>query len=175
MKLCTDCNIIKPIIDFHRNKTMKGGVTHYCKKCNTRRVYEWRKVNPEKRALQTKRYWALHSQERRSYCEKNSIERNRKKAIYRRENKSKIREWKINNKGMVNASARLQYAKRIKRVPQWASLKEIRDFYISCPSGMVVDHIIPLVGKTVSGLHVLSNLQYLTPEENCRKSNKFPY
>jgi 5-methylcytosine-specific restriction endonuclease McrA len=52
-------------------------------------------------------------------------------------------------------------------------LDKIRDFYINCPKGMTVDHIIPLQGTIVSGLHVLSNLQYLTREENSRKNNKF--
>ncbi len=45
----------------------------------------------------------------------------------------------------------------------------IGEFYINCPPGYEVDHIIPI---SKGGIHTLENLQYLTISENRRKSNK---
>lgn len=71
------------------------------------------------------------------------------------------------------ANTRLQQIQKQQRTPKWADLKAIRAFYEACPNGYEVDHIIPLKGKNVSGLHVLNNLQYLTQKENRSKGNSF--
>jgi hypothetical protein len=67
-------------------------------------------------------------------------------------------------------------ASKLQRTHSWLSekdLQEIANFYANCPEGFEVDHVIPLQGKFASGLHVRSNLQYLTKEENAKKSNLF--
>ncbi len=58
------------------------------------------------------------------------------------------------------------------QTPKWANTEEIAEIYRNRPEGYHVDHILPLNGKNVSGLHVPSNLQYLTASENLSKSNK---
>lgn len=62
------------------------------------------------------------------------------------------------------------------RTPEWADLNSVKKVYEECPDGMTVDHVLPLQGETVSGLHIAENLQYLTLSDNSRKSNRFrPY
>ena len=75
-------------------------------------------------------------------------------------------------RSIVNAS---MAANRKLRIPSWYESEKhlIAEFYENCPDGYHVDHIIPLQGKLVSGLHTLSNLQYLSAYENMKKGNKY--
>lgn len=69
---------------------------------------------------------------------------------------------------------RLREAALKTRTPTWANREAIDAIYAEAQRmNMTVDHIVPLRGKTVSGLHVEHNLQLLTREENARKSNRF--
>lgn len=77
------------------------------------------------------------------------------------------------NPGPTKAAAAKQRANLRNACPFWANLEGIKDFYKSCPDGYEVDHVIPLRGKTVSGLHIVENLQYLPWKENRQKSNSF--
>ena len=63
---------------------------------------------------------------------------------------------------------------KIRRIPPWADLNKIREIYNEARRrGLTVDHIIPLQGKTVSGLHVHNNLQLLPNSANSSKGNSF--
>jgi hypothetical protein len=83
------------------------------------------------------------------------------------------RRWRESHLPYLRNRSAKDRADRLHRTPPWADLEAIKEFYMNCPSGHHVDHIIPLNGKTVSGLHVLENLQYLPAAENIRKKNKF--
>ena len=63
-------------------------------------------------------------------------------------------------------------AKR-KQMPAWADEQKIKDIYANRPDGYHVDHIVPLQGALVCGLHVENNLQYLPAKQNISKSNSF--
>jgi len=87
-------------------------------------------------------------------------------------NRARTAQWKRDNWGTYKyyLAARKQRVKTA--TPPWANLHAIEEFYRLCPKGYHVDHILPVNGKNVSGLHVIDNLQYLIAEENLRKSNK---
>jgi hypothetical protein len=64
-------------------------------------------------------------------------------------------------------------AEKLNRFPRWADESKIEEIFRDAPDGVEIDHIVPMQGALVSGLHVENNLQYLTTKENCQKSNKF--
>lgn len=76
-------------------------------------------------------------------------------------------------KGITRNATRSRFFKDERCLPAWADKEAIIKFYGDCPDGYTVDHIIPINGKQVCGLHVLENLQYLTRAENAKKYNHF--
>lgn len=111
-----------------------------------------------------------HVSERRA-SDRKCIECARSKSLI------KMKEWRERNPERARATNRVVQAKRkaalLQRIPPWADLEKIAEFYRQCPEGHHVDHIVPLQGDEVCGFHVSENLQYLTASENLRKQNKW--
>jgi len=90
--------------------------------------------------------------------------------------------WDNSNRGQRRAITRKYQASKLKATPKWLTKEmflEMEEYYISATVisaemgvTMHVDHIIPLQGKTVCGLHVPWNLQVITAAENYTKANK---
>lgn len=62
------------------------------------------------------------------------------------------------------------------RTPSWADMNRIAEIYSKCTamgSEYTVDHIIPLRGEKVSGLHVPENLAIVLASENFSKQNRW--
>lgn len=101
---------------------------------------------------------------------------------YHSQNKDEIREYKRawyrglppEKKARHNALC-AGYTARVKRAtPKWADLEAIAKIYQQAKVlSMEVDHIVPLQGKNVCGLHAINNLQHLTMEDNRSKNNRF--
>ena len=89
--------------------------------------------------------------------------------------KKEYRLYSLINRNLLNAKEAKRRAFKLKATPKFANLNKIKEIYNNCPKGYHVDHIVPLNGKNVCGLHVEWNLQYLTPSDNCSKSNKLIY
>lgn len=101
-------------------------------------------------------------------CRKTAL-RDQDRILFRKQQSA----WKRKNRGKLAAQQAARRATQARRTPKWADKKAIAEFYKNCPPGYHVDHIIPLRGKNVSGLHTLENLQYLPAAENIVKNNKF--
>ncbi len=90
------------------------------------------------------------------------------------------REWNAKNKARKSFLEIQRYAARLQRTPKWVQPEDLYPFYASArvltdATGIEhqVDHILPLQGEYVSGLHVPANLQVLTAYENRSKNNRF--
>ena len=90
------------------------------------------------------------------------------------------RKWKAANPAMCSAACMRRHAAKLQRTPAWADHGLIEAFYMEAAhrteqSGErhEVDHVYPLQGKLVSGLHVHENLLVITKSENAKKRNSF--
>jgi hypothetical protein len=143
MKQCYCCLEIKPIESFSKDRTRSDGLQNKCKTCCKDKKRAWRLKNIDKVSADYKK-------------------------------------WQKNNRGVMNAHTVKYQAMKKSATPSWANLEAIKSLYNVAhyfdwiSGGFVkhhVDHIVPLQGKTVCGLHVENNLQILIDKDNLRKSN----
>jgi hypothetical protein len=150
----------------------------------------YRKANPDKRSANSAK-WKQNNKERvrlleaiRRDANRQQFRENAKKSYYkhREKNLQRQKEWRQSNKGMVNAFTAERKATILQRTPKWLTKEDkwlIKEAYelAALRSKMFgfawhVDHIFPLRGKTVSGLHVPENLQVIPEIVNLQKGNR---
>jgi hypothetical protein len=138
----------------------------------------------------------------KQYRENNKVAVKKKKKEYYEINKDKINsrrkakyaenpveykrrslEWKVANKDKWNSKCMQRHAIKLRACPSWITddekwlieqayeLSQLREQI--CGGKWHVDHIVPLRGKTVCGLHVPWNLQVIPASINCSKRNNW--
>jgi len=199
MKKCPKCKKIKELSEFSKDKAQKNGLVSRCKMCKSIYRAEYNR-RPEVKIHQAE--YAKTPKAKASRAENaKTPKRKASQAEYAKTTKRKASmaeynkipeakayraEYKKNNPGIVNAINAKRRAAKLQRTPKWLTKEqkiEIKEFYIVAANcswlsegGLNVDHIVPLQGENVSGLHVPWNLQVIPARGlngNFSKGNKF--
>ena len=164
-KNCTRCGESKPLSDFSAKRRV-------CKLCRCAQTKAWIKANPEKfaagaaRRAAVARQWAIDNPERTKEAYRRYAARSPEKC------RAAGKRWRKANLDVMAALESKRRATVRGATPAWADLAAIRVVYAKARQyGMCVDHVVPLRGKTVCGLHVHANLQLLERHENQKKMN----
>lgn len=150
----------------------------------------YRKNNPEKR-LENSYKWREENRERVREQEKQRrlVNPERYKSVARKhyynnleKQRTRAKEWRDSNKGLINYYTSKRKAAKLQRTPEWLTEDDrwmIEQAYELAAQRTAifgfpwhVDHVLPLRGKTVSGLHVPTNLRVIPGVENMRKGNR---
>lgn len=118
------------------------------------------------------------------YTKRAEYEHSEKYTQWKKENKAQVASaWQKRNKASVNAVTRKRQAAQLQRTPAWLTKHDYKVMeskyaiaaWLSDVVGQKyhVDHVIPLQGKNVSGLHVPDNLSIIPAKDNMVKNNKW--
>ena len=168
-------------------------VSRKCVQCAKDAAAAWNKANPDKYRTNSKRYREKHpdkvAAQYKNWRLSNPDAVKKKNAGWQSANWEKYlgisSAWKKRNRGYTNAKCKARRLAQEQRTPKWLTENDFADiakFYalsdeLSRAYGFSwhVDHIIPLRGKSVSGLHVPGNLQVIPGSDNMRKGNRYGY
>ena len=161
MKICRKCATTDPLAFSQARQTI-------CSPCNSAESRAWKLANPKKTSAHKKKWRENHQEQIVEYRQDNSEKIN-----------AASRKWRKENPGAVNAHSAKRRASQLQQTPSWSETKEIAELYswaahLQKVTGiqMHVDHVVPLQGKHVSGLHCVDNLKVITAKENLTKGNK---
>lgn len=168
---CTKCGAFKPLTAFGKKKGNRFGVKARCKQCLVADQTEYAQKNRDRISAYHKA-WSEKNAERRHQYNVSHYQKNRELRI------AQSVQWIKDNRETFRARATARKS-RMRKPPAWADLPLIADIYRyartmrECGIDCHVDHVIPMNGKTVSGLHVHQNLTVLLAFDNISKGAKF--
>lgn len=165
---CVDCGA-----DITDSYVPKHGL--HCRGCVSEYNKAYRAANAE-RISESKKQWAIKNADRKAENDRLYAQQNPEKRTLAR------KKWSATNPGGDRAAKAKNHAARIKRTPTWLTdddawviaqayeLAALRTKLFGF--AWHVDHVLPLNGKKVSGLHVPTNLQVIPWRDNLRKGNR---
>ena len=186
-KVCSRCKESKPVEAFYKRKINSDGLYGKCKPCWSEYIKEYRANNIEKIKEYSKTHYIKYQEKYKERRIKNIERFKERDKKYYAENKEKIKEykkeWNKNNLDKRRDSVARRRAAKMQRTPCWLTEYDralIQRKYTlaqkkteSTGERWVVDHILPLRGELVSGLHVPANLRVIKETTNARKYNKY--
>ena len=177
MKHCNKCDNTKEYSAFNKDASIRDGYKTVCRSCQsvTRKAFYLNNKESENKQSKSN-YWSNPEAYRRRSAKTRALNPERARAA--------CRAWRDKKSPLYVANKRRGHAKRraAKRYAtvSWSVTAMITTVYrdaveMELLTGIKfhVDHIIPLQGKLVSGLHVENNLQILMAHENELKSNHY--
>jgi hypothetical protein len=173
-KACTNCKIEKPLSDFPPNKAKVDGRQSRCRECGREWAAQWRRKKPEEARAISQRYDAANREIR---GEKSRLRHHRNKHIPAKQKRAVERAtaWARENPDRAKVHKENHRAAKLRALPSWASRIEIEAIYRTARllgPDFHVDHIVPLQGDTVCGLHCEANLQIIPSDVNIAKRNR---
>lgn len=203
VKICSKCGLEKPLFEFNRDKNRRDGCYPQCRGCtrsNSRIFYQnnktkvltqhsrWKNKN-KKRIKLVNAEWYLRNLEHAKQIRSKYRRVHKREAVYRSHEwriqhperaRFHYKKWRYNNRGVVNMHTEKHRSIKLKATLSGISNSSFVAFYIEAArltkeTGRLwhVDHVVPLQGKNVCGLHVPWNLQVIPGVENCKKGNRF--
>ena len=203
-KKCAKCKEVLPLTSFNKNKSKPDGLGTECRICANAHSKKYHKENPEAHIARCKTRYEANKIEYVAKADRwhknNSARVKELKAAYREANREKIKEiskidWAKHNKkrlarkklyrqatpGQQAAMYKLRQTRKIRAMPAWADVEEIKAIYVMSAAitrltGIKhhVDHFYPLKSDIVCGLHNEYNLRIIPAAENQAKGNSFP-
>jgi hypothetical protein len=188
-KRCRYCKQLLSVELFSNNKKEKDGLNRQCKPCQ--RVY----YQKNRAAIIARVQANTDKQEKQAYDLKRRKEKSDQIKEYDRARNAlphriqANKEWQKANPEARRITAAKYMQKRrasqLKATPSWFG--ELDEFALQEALKLCqlrekttnlkweLDHVVPLLGKTVCGLHCWANFQVVPMQFNRKKSNKFPH
>lgn len=165
MKTCNKCNIELTVGNnwLLSQKKISNYICNSCKRKSRRDYYKDHKETELSNRREYNKKWKLDN-----------------KVHVSSYNKKYLSSYYVNNKHIYVAHSAKRRSIKLKATPEWADLEKIKLVYekakwLESITGLKyhVDHVIPLQGDNICGLHIWENLQILEKSINLSKRNKF--